>query len=200
LVVKVLAAASTFTTFFSSSRRVANKAALLKNSAARSAEHYNLNQMKQPLGIRILSWFAALASGGMFVSIALAVLDIGPHLMGGEKVTRSEWLHIAAPLVAVIGCLMASIAYGLAARKAWARHLVMAIFVLIIVYAAARSAHSMCFGARLCGVPSLTPLCLVVRVRGTSTSNQTSLSIFGNSEGNSAGQRRNISRCFLLRY
>ena len=93
--------------------------------------------MKQPLGIRILSWFAALASAGMFVSIALAILDIGPHLMGGEKVTRSEWLHIAAPLVAVIGCLMASIAYGLAARKAWSRHLVMSIFVLIIVYASA---------------------------------------------------------------
>ena len=93
------------------------------------------HQMKQPLAIRILSWFAALASTGMFVSIALAILDIGPHLMGGEKVTRSEWLHIAAPLVAVIGCLMASIAYGLATRKAWSRHLVMAIFVLIIVYA-----------------------------------------------------------------
>ncbi len=93
------------------------------------------HQMKQPLGVRILSWFAALASVGMFVSIALAILDMGPHLMGGEKVTRSEWLHIAAPLVAVIGCLMASIAYGLAAGKAWSRHLVMAVFVLIIVYA-----------------------------------------------------------------
>jgi len=91
--------------------------------------------MKQPLGIRILSWFAALASAGMFVSIALAILDIGPHLMGGEKVTRLEWLHIAAPLVAVIGCLMASVAYGFVARKAWSRHLVMTIFVLIIVYA-----------------------------------------------------------------
>ena len=96
--------------------------------------------MKQPLGIRILSWFAALASAGMFVSIALAILDLGPHLMGGEKVIRSEWLHIAAPLVAVIGCLMASIAYGFAARKAWSRHLVMAIFVLIIVYASSLGA------------------------------------------------------------
>ena len=38
MVVKVLTAASTFTTFFSSSRRIANKPALLKNSAARSAE------------------------------------------------------------------------------------------------------------------------------------------------------------------
>ena len=93
--------------------------------------------MKQPFGIRILGWFAALASVGMFVSIALALLNLGPHLMGGEKVTRSEWLHIAAPLVAVIGCLIASIAYGFAARKAWSRHLVMAIFVLIIVYASA---------------------------------------------------------------
>jgi len=82
--------------------------------------------MKQPLGIRILSWFAALASAGMFASIALAILDIGPHLMGGEKVTRSEWLHIAAPLIAVIGCMMASVAYGLGARKAWSRHLVYA--------------------------------------------------------------------------
>ena len=94
-------------------------------------------QMKQPLGVRILSWLAALASAGMFVSIALAILDIGPHLMGGEKVARLEWLHIAAPLVAVIGCLMALIAYGFATRKAWSRHLVMVIFVLIIVYASA---------------------------------------------------------------
>jgi hypothetical protein len=84
--------------------------------------------MKQPLGIRIFSWFAALASAGMFVSIVLAILDIGPRSMGGEKVTRSEWLHVSAPLVAVIGCLIASIAYGLAARKAWSRHLVMGIF------------------------------------------------------------------------
>jgi len=66
--------------------------------------------MKKPLAIRILSWFAGISSAGMFVSIALAILDIGPRLMGGEKVTRYEWLHIAAPLVAMIGCLMASIA------------------------------------------------------------------------------------------
>ena len=91
--------------------------------------------MKKPFAIRVLAWFAALASTGMFVSIVLAIVDLGPHLMGGETVTRSEWLHIAAPLVAVIGCLMASIAYGLAACKAWSRHLVMTIFVLIIVYA-----------------------------------------------------------------
>src|SRR6266480_2273047 len=45
-----------------------------------------------------------------------------------------------------------------------------------------RAAHSMCFGTRLCGVPLLTPLCLVVRVRGISTSNQMSLSIFAKSE------------------
>jgi|SRR6516164_151604 hypothetical protein len=98
--------------------------------------------MNQPLGIRFLIWFAALASAGMFVSIALAILDIGQHLMGGERVTRSEWLHIAAPLVAVIGCLMASIAYGLAAHKPLSRHLVMAIFVLIIVYASALGAFN----------------------------------------------------------
>ncbi len=91
--------------------------------------------MKQPFAIRILTWFAAFASMGMFLSILLAILDVGPHLMGGEKVTRSEWLRIAGPLVAMIGCLMALIAYGLGARKPWSRHVVLAIFALIIVYA-----------------------------------------------------------------
>ena len=71
----------------------------------------------------------------MFLSIVLAVCDIGPSVMGGERVTRAEWLHIAAPLVAVIGILMAFIAYGFATQKYWSRHLVIAIFVLIIVYA-----------------------------------------------------------------
>ena len=55
--------------------------------------------------------------------------------MGGERVTRSEWLHIAAPIVAVIGILMAFIANGFATQKYWSRHLVIAIFVLIILYA-----------------------------------------------------------------
>jgi hypothetical protein len=71
----------------------------------------------------------------MYLSILLAVLDIGPHIMGGEHVMRTEWLHIAAPLVAVIGILMAFIAYGFAAQKPWSRHLVLAMFSLIIVYA-----------------------------------------------------------------
>ena len=91
--------------------------------------------MKQPMAIRILTWFAAFAAMGMFLSILLAILDVGPHLMGGERVTRSEWLHIAAPLVAVMGCLMTLVAYGLGARKPWSRHVVLAIFGLIIVYA-----------------------------------------------------------------
>jgi hypothetical protein len=55
--------------------------------------------------------------------------------MGGERVTRAEWLHIAAPLVAVIGILMAFIAYGFATQKPWSRHVVITIFALIVVYA-----------------------------------------------------------------
>jgi|SRR4051812_16302469 hypothetical protein len=98
--------------------------------------------MEQPFGIRMLTWFAALASAAMFVSIVLAIFDVGPHLMGGEKVSRSEWLQIAAPLVAVIGCLMAFIAYGLGAGKPWSRHLVMGIFLLIIVYASTLGAFN----------------------------------------------------------
>jgi hypothetical protein len=99
------------------------------------ASYFLVSKTKQPFAIRILTWFAALASVGMYLSIMLAILDIGPHIMGGERVTRAEWLHIAAPLVAVIGVLMAFIAYGFAAQKYWSRHLVIAMFVLIVVYA-----------------------------------------------------------------
>ena len=94
-----------------------------------------MTKSKQPFLIRILAWFAALASLGMYLSIVLAILDIGPHLMGGERVTREEWLHIAAPLVAVIGVLMGCISYGFARAKPWSRHVVIAMFGLIVVYA-----------------------------------------------------------------
>jgi len=90
---------------------------------------------KRPFAIRILTWFAGLASAGMCLSIVLAILDIGPHIMGGERVTRAEWLHIAAPLVAVIGVLMALISHGFATQKYWSRHLVIAMFTLIVLYA-----------------------------------------------------------------
>jgi hypothetical protein len=94
-----------------------------------------VTKSKQPFLIRILAWFAALASLGMYLSIVLAILDIGPHLMGGEHVTREEWLHIAAPLVAVIGVLMACLSYGFATERPWSRQLVIAMFALIVVYA-----------------------------------------------------------------
>ena len=94
-----------------------------------------MTKSKQPFLIRILAWFAALASLGMYLSIVLAILDIGPHIMGGERVTREEWLHIAAPLVAVLGVLMACSSYGFATEKAWSRHAVIAMFGLIVVYA-----------------------------------------------------------------
>jgi len=99
--------------------------------------------LKRPFAIRVLTWFAALASAGMYLSILLAIWEIGPHIMGGERVTRDEWLHIAAPLVAVIGILMAFIAYGFAGQKAWSRHVVIAMFGLIIVYASILGALNM---------------------------------------------------------
>ena len=94
-----------------------------------------MTKIKQPVAIRVFSWFAALAAAGMYLSILLTLCDIGPHIIGGERVTRTEWLRIAAPLVAVIGVLMALIAFGFAAQKPWSRHLVITIFILIIVYA-----------------------------------------------------------------
>ncbi|PYK15696.1 MAG: hypothetical protein DME55_13350 [Verrucomicrobia bacterium] len=89
----------------------------------------------QPFVIRILTWFAGLASAGMYLSILLVLFNIGPAIMGGEHVTRTEWLRIAAPLVAAIGLLMALVCYALASRRPWSRHIVIAIFALIIVYA-----------------------------------------------------------------
>jgi len=94
-----------------------------------------VTKSRQPFLIRILAWFAALAAVGMYLSIMLAIFDIGPHIMGGERVTREEWLRIAAPLVAVIGVLMACISYGFATEKAWSRHVVIAMFALIVLYA-----------------------------------------------------------------
>jgi hypothetical protein len=89
----------------------------------------------QPFAIRILTWFAGLASAGMYLSIFLVLLDIGPTSMGGEHVTRTEWLRIAAPLVTAMGVLMALVCYALASRKPWSRHVVLTIFALIVVYA-----------------------------------------------------------------
>lgn len=71
----------------------------------------------------------------MYLSLLLVLLKIGPVVMGGERVTRTEWLRTAAPLVAVIGILMALICYSLAFGKPWSRHVVIAMFTLIIVYA-----------------------------------------------------------------
>ncbi len=71
----------------------------------------------------------------MFLSIVLVGAGIGPTIMGGEHVTRAQWLHVAAPLVAVIGILTLLIAWGLARKRRWSRHLVVAIFALIACYA-----------------------------------------------------------------
>ena len=77
-----------------------------------------IQNSNQPFAIRILTWLAGLASAGMYLSILLVLLKIGPVVMGGERVARTEWLHIAAPLVAAIGILMAMICYSLASGKA----------------------------------------------------------------------------------
>jgi len=94
-----------------------------------------VTKIKQPVAIRVFSWFAALAAAGMYLSILLTLCDIGPHIIGGERVTRTEWLHIAAPLVAVIGILMACTSYGFATQNPWSRHAVIAMFALIVLYA-----------------------------------------------------------------
>lgn len=71
----------------------------------------------------------------MFLSIVLVGVGIGPTIMGGEHVTRAQWLHVAAPLVAAIGILMLLIAWGLVRKRSWSRHLVLVMFALIACYA-----------------------------------------------------------------
>jgi hypothetical protein len=71
----------------------------------------------------------------MYLSILLVLLDVGPTRMGGEQVTRTEWLRIAAPLVGTMGILMALACYALATRKLWSRHIMIGMLALIIVYA-----------------------------------------------------------------
>jgi hypothetical protein len=88
-----------------------------------------VTELKQPFAIGILTWFAALVSAGMFLSILLAIYGIGPAIIGGERVTRTEWLHIATPLVAVIGILMALVSYAFVSQNPWSRHLVITMFV-----------------------------------------------------------------------
>jgi hypothetical protein len=107
------------------------------------SSYFPVPKLKRPFAIRVLTWLAGLACVGMYLSIFLAIYDIGPRMMGGERVTRSEWLHIAAPLVAVIGILMAFIAYGFATQKHWSRHVVIAMFILIVLYASALGALSL---------------------------------------------------------
>jgi len=115
-----------------------------------------------------------------------------------KKVTRSEWLHIAAPLVAVIGCLMAWIEYGLAARKVWSLHLVMAMFILIIMYASTLGAlnvlrHTIMWraivNASLSGCVSAWYFYFKPSVA----------EYFRKLTERWIRQRENISRCFLLR-
>ncbi|PYK11111.1 MAG: hypothetical protein DME61_01655 [Verrucomicrobia bacterium] len=53
----------------------------------------------------------------MYLSILLVLLKIEPVVMSGEQVTRTELLHIAEPLVAAIGILMALICYAFAFCK-----------------------------------------------------------------------------------
>src|SRR5712692_8964015 len=136
-----------------------------------------VTELKQPFAIGILTWFAALASAGMFLSILLAIYGIGPTIMGGERVPRGEWLHFAAPLVAVIGAMMALIAYGFAAQKSWSCHLVMTVFILIIIYASILGALNLIHHAIMWRALSTGPSSVASRP-GIFISNRTSPLIF----------------------
>ena len=90
----------------------------------------------RPAALRVLRWAALAISLGMFLSLALNFFEIGPALMGGERVERAVWWRAAAPLVTVAGLLMACAFYGFSQEKPWSRHCVIALFLFIAIYAA----------------------------------------------------------------
>jgi len=94
--------------------------------------------MKRPLGLTILMWFCVIYALGAGLGIGAAVFDlgrfVGGYSIGGMRVTREQWLTIAAPLVALIAILMGATAFGLKQGRPWARVVFMTVWPLIAIY------------------------------------------------------------------
>lgn len=83
-------------------------------------------------------WFCAVYAVGGTLGIIAVIFDLGRFLggysMGGMPVSRDTWLTVAAPLVAMIACLMGATAMGFKRGRRWARFTFMSIWPVIILY------------------------------------------------------------------
>jgi hypothetical protein len=89
--------------------------------------------IRRPLLLTILMWFSGLYAVGAVLGIGAVIADLAPTSMGGVEVTREHWLRVAAPIVAVIGALMALTGVGLRRHRPWARWTCMCIWPFIAV-------------------------------------------------------------------
>lgn len=80
-------------------------------------------------------WFAALFAASTLIMLSLAAFGIGRFVIGDQAVERGVWFRAAGPLLLLTGCLMAGIAYGFRTEKAWSRHLVMTLWIVVALYA-----------------------------------------------------------------
>lgn len=88
-----------------------------------------------PLFLRVIMVFAAVFSFVATVIVILGVVGVLDYTIGNYATTRDEWLRLALPLWIFLILAMGGVAVTLWTRQAWARHLVMAIWLVIAVYA-----------------------------------------------------------------
>lgn len=88
--------------------------------------------IRRPLPLTILMWFSGIYAIGAVLGIVAVATGLGSPSMGGMRVTREEWLEVAAPLVGATAVLMGLTSIGLRRHRPWARWCFMLIWPLII--------------------------------------------------------------------
>ena len=85
-----------------------------------------------PVGMQVGFWFAMMLSIALAVAFALPAAGLLPYTIAGHPVSRDAWWRVS-PLLLVVSGLAASIAWGIRNRRAWSRHLVMAVWTTIAI-------------------------------------------------------------------
>ena len=93
------------------------------------------SRLKMPLLMKVGMGLAALFPIGAVILLALAALGIGSFRIGNRPVAPGEWLRLAGPLFVVTGALMAAVAYACWKEKPWSRHLALAHWAVVGLYA-----------------------------------------------------------------
>jgi hypothetical protein len=97
-----------------------------------------MNQVSQPpsmpLLIRFSMWLAAFYSlwliGGLVLAISSDAVSIGSNV----ALDSTLWIKLFGPLYGIKAALMAAIACGFYKQRRWARHLMILLWFIVIVY------------------------------------------------------------------